>query len=196
MLAVVLAILAKLVVILKLGLRSISKRIRSLIFLNIYIPLHSVIQLFLRIVFAWSTNICSDTLFWSTNLCSFFWLWFYYFYYCYYYCYYYYFFVCLFVLFYCFFFVVVVFVLIVDMCFQVCVVVVIVLVSFCCFFLFCFCFLYFLFVFFFFPRMKMQFSFQCASLQGWSYNHLLVRKLTFPILELNINLKCGREVWL
>ena len=37
-LAVVLAILAKLVVILKLGLRSISKRITSLIFLNIYTP--------------------------------------------------------------------------------------------------------------------------------------------------------------
>ena len=36
MLAVVPAILAKLVVILKLGLRSISKRITSLIFLNIY----------------------------------------------------------------------------------------------------------------------------------------------------------------
>ena len=35
---VVLAILAKLVVILKLGLRSISKRITNLIFLNIYIP--------------------------------------------------------------------------------------------------------------------------------------------------------------
>ena len=38
MLAVVLTILAKLVVILKLGLRSISKRIASLIFLNIYTP--------------------------------------------------------------------------------------------------------------------------------------------------------------
>ena len=37
-LAVVLAILAKLVVILKLGLRSISKRITSLIFLNICTP--------------------------------------------------------------------------------------------------------------------------------------------------------------
>ena len=36
MLAVVLATLAKLVVILKLGLKSISKRITSLIFLNIY----------------------------------------------------------------------------------------------------------------------------------------------------------------
>ena len=36
MLAVVLAILAKLVLVLKLGLRSISKRIRGLIFLNIY----------------------------------------------------------------------------------------------------------------------------------------------------------------
>ena len=36
MLAVVLAILAKLVVILKLGLRNIPKRITSLIFLNIY----------------------------------------------------------------------------------------------------------------------------------------------------------------
>ena len=38
MLAVVLAILAKLVVILKLGLRNISKRIISLISLNIYNP--------------------------------------------------------------------------------------------------------------------------------------------------------------
>ena len=38
MVAIVLAILAKLVVILKLGLRSISKRIISLIFLNIYTP--------------------------------------------------------------------------------------------------------------------------------------------------------------
>ena len=38
MLAVVLAILTKIVVILKLGLRNISKRIRSLIFLNIYTP--------------------------------------------------------------------------------------------------------------------------------------------------------------
>ena len=38
MLAVVLAILAKLVVILKLGLRNISKRMTSLIFLNIYTP--------------------------------------------------------------------------------------------------------------------------------------------------------------
>ena len=36
--AVVLAILAKLVVILKLELRSISKKITNLIFLNIYIP--------------------------------------------------------------------------------------------------------------------------------------------------------------
>ena len=41
MLAVVLAIVAKLVVILKLGLRSILKRITSLIFLNIYTPLHA-----------------------------------------------------------------------------------------------------------------------------------------------------------
>ena len=38
MLAVVLAILAKLVVILKPGLRSIPKRITSLIFLKIYTP--------------------------------------------------------------------------------------------------------------------------------------------------------------
>ena len=30
----------------------------------------------------------------------------------------------------------------------------------------------------------------------WSYNHLLVRKLTFLILELYLNLKCGGEVWL
>ena len=38
MLAAVLAILAKLVVILKVGLRNISKRIASLIILNIYTP--------------------------------------------------------------------------------------------------------------------------------------------------------------
>ena len=38
MLAVVLAILAKLAIILRLGLRNISKRITSLIFLNIYDP--------------------------------------------------------------------------------------------------------------------------------------------------------------
>ena len=38
MLVLVLAILVKLVFILKLGLRSISKRIISLIFLNIYTP--------------------------------------------------------------------------------------------------------------------------------------------------------------
>ena len=38
MLAVVLAILVKLVIILKLGLRSISNRITILIFLNIYTP--------------------------------------------------------------------------------------------------------------------------------------------------------------
>ena len=45
MLAVVLAILAKLVVILKLGLRSISKTITSFIFLNIY-HLHSTATCF------------------------------------------------------------------------------------------------------------------------------------------------------
>ena len=44
MLAVVLAILAKLVVIFKHGLRSISKRLTSLIFLNIYtLPQHALI---------------------------------------------------------------------------------------------------------------------------------------------------------
>ena len=43
MLAVVLAILAKLVIILKLGLRSISKRTTSFIFLNIYtLPQHAL----------------------------------------------------------------------------------------------------------------------------------------------------------
>ena len=48
MLAVVLAILAKLVVILKLGLRSISKRITSLIFLNIYtLPQHALTHIIL-----------------------------------------------------------------------------------------------------------------------------------------------------
>ena len=40
MLAIVLAILAKLVFILKLGLRNISKRITNLIFLNIYTTQH------------------------------------------------------------------------------------------------------------------------------------------------------------
>ena len=44
-LAVALAILAKLVVILTVGLRSISNRITSLIFLNIYTPLqHALTQ--------------------------------------------------------------------------------------------------------------------------------------------------------
>ena len=48
MLAVVLATLAKPVVILKLGLRSISKRITSLIFLNIYtLPKHALTHIIL-----------------------------------------------------------------------------------------------------------------------------------------------------
>ena len=48
MLAVVLAILAKRVVILKLGLRSISKRITILIFLNIYTPpQHALVHIIL-----------------------------------------------------------------------------------------------------------------------------------------------------
>ena len=54
MLAVVLAISAKLVVILKPGLRNISKRITSLIFLNIYTPpqhaLTHIIFLCLKII--------------------------------------------------------------------------------------------------------------------------------------------------
>ena len=48
MLARVLAILSKLVVILKLGFRSILKRITSLIFLNIYTPLqHALTRIIL-----------------------------------------------------------------------------------------------------------------------------------------------------
>ena len=48
MLAVVLATLAKLVAILKLGLRNISIRITSLIFLNIYtLPQHTLSNIFL-----------------------------------------------------------------------------------------------------------------------------------------------------
>ena len=49
MLTVVLAILAKLVVILKPGLRNISKRITSLIFLNIYTtpPKHALTHIIL-----------------------------------------------------------------------------------------------------------------------------------------------------
>ena len=43
MLDVVLAILAKLVIIFKLGLTSISKRTKSLIFLKIYTPLQSTL---------------------------------------------------------------------------------------------------------------------------------------------------------
>ena len=31
---------------------------------------------------------------------------------------------------------------------------------------------------------------------GWSYNHQLVGKLTFLVLEMYINLKCGSKVWL
>ena len=31
---------------------------------------------------------------------------------------------------------------------------------------------------------------------GWSYNHQLVGKLTFLVLELYVNLKCGSKVWL
>ena len=50
MLAVVLAILAKPVVILKLGLRSISKRITGLIFLNIYtLPQHDLTHIMPRL---------------------------------------------------------------------------------------------------------------------------------------------------
>ena len=49
MLAVVLAILVKLIVILKLGLRSISKKIVSLIFLNIYTsPEHAFTHIILN----------------------------------------------------------------------------------------------------------------------------------------------------
>ena len=44
--AVVLAILAEFVVILKLGLRNISKRIVSFIFLNVYIPLQHALDSF------------------------------------------------------------------------------------------------------------------------------------------------------
>ena len=49
-LAVVLAILSKLVIILKIGLRSISKRITRLIFLNIYTPLHHALALIIPLV--------------------------------------------------------------------------------------------------------------------------------------------------
>ena len=72
-----------------------------------------------------------------------------------------------------------------GVCFQICIVVIIVL----------------LLLFFFFDRL---FSFLEGSAvfisvwvgAGWSYNHLLVRKSTFLILELYINLKCSREIWL
>ena len=50
MLVLVLAILAKLVVILKLGLRNISKRITSCIFLNIYTPPQHALTLSFKII--------------------------------------------------------------------------------------------------------------------------------------------------
>ena len=103
-----------------------------------------------------------------------------YYYYC---CYYYYYccFVC-FVFFFLFFFVwfvvLAVVGLFVDVCFQVCVVAVIVLGC------FCFCFLSRLFVFFI--KGSAVFISMGAG-TGWSYNLLLVSKLTFLILKLYIN---------
>ena len=51
MLAVILAILAKIVVILKLGLMNISNRITSLIFLNIHTPLQHALTHIILFVF-------------------------------------------------------------------------------------------------------------------------------------------------
>ena len=79
--------------------------------------------------------------------------------------------------------------LFVGVCFQSCVVVVIILVSFC---LFLFSFVC---LFVFVPRNEGTFHFNVGRV-GWSYNHMLIRKLTFFILELYISLKCCREVWL
>ena len=57
MLAVVLATLAKLVVILKLGLRSISKKITNLIFLNINIlPEHDLTHIILFVLKSFSSH--------------------------------------------------------------------------------------------------------------------------------------------
>ena len=57
MLAVVLATLAKLAVILKLGLRSISKKITSLIFLNIYtLPKHDLTHIILFVLKSFSSH--------------------------------------------------------------------------------------------------------------------------------------------
>ena len=58
--AVALVILAKLAVILKLGFRSISKRITSLIFLNIYTLLqhaltHIILFLLIKITLNWTS---------------------------------------------------------------------------------------------------------------------------------------------
>ena len=97
---------------------------------------------------------------------------------------------------------VVVFVVVVGLCVivcsQVCVVVVIVLVSFCCslfYFIFIYLFIFsFVSLFLVLERSAVFISMWVGI--GWSYNHLLVRKLTFLILELYINLKCDREVWL
>ena len=57
------------------------------------------------------------------------------------------------------------------------------------------CFSFRLFVFVFVPRNEGTFHFNVGRV-GWSYNHMLIRKLTFFILELYISLKCCREVWL
>ena len=69
----------------------------------------------------------------------------------------------------------------VDVCVQVCVVVVIVL---CCF---CFSFFFLLVCLFSFIKGSAVFISMGAG-TGWSYNLLLVSKLTFLILELYINL--------
>ena len=103
----------------------------------------------------------------------------------------------MFVFFVVFVVVVVVVGLFVDACFQVCIVVTILLVYFS---LIVFVFVLFLFFFSFvclfsFLEGSGVFISMCVG-AGSSYNHMLVRKLTFLILKLHINLKCGQEVWL
>ena len=99
----------------------------------------------------------------------------------------------MFVFFVVFVVVVVVVGLFVDACFQVCVVVTILLVYFS---LIVFVFVFFSFVCLFsFLEGSGVFISMCVG-AGSSYNHMLVRKLTFLILKLHINLKCGQEVWL
>ena len=60
-----------------------------------------------------------------------------------------------------------------------------------CFGFFLFCFFFFVCLFLFLERSAVLISMWAGI--GWSYNHLLVRKLIFFIFKLYVNLKCDRK---